>query len=54
MWDEMPEVLRLRALLLVYDTDNFIQTYYLPGEFAITYDRWHVSFYFQPVQCATG
>ncbi|KAF9785874.1 hypothetical protein BJ322DRAFT_1056718 [Thelephora terrestris] len=31
MWDELPEVLRLRALLLVYDTDNFIQTYYLPS-----------------------
>ncbi|KAF9652041.1 hypothetical protein BDM02DRAFT_3184028 [Thelephora ganbajun] len=31
MWDEMPEVLRLRALLLVDDTDKFIETYNLPS-----------------------
>jgi hypothetical protein len=27
MWDEMPEILRLRALLLVDDTDKFIEAY---------------------------
>lgn len=29
----MPEVLRLRALLLVDDTDGFIETYNLPCAF---------------------
>ena len=35
MWDEIPEILRLRALLLVDDTDKFIQT----CEFVFTWDR---------------
>ena len=43
MWDEMPEVLRLRALLLVDDTDKFIETHDLPCEFTITRNRWLVS-----------
>ena len=32
MWDEMPEVLRLRVFLLVDETDKFIETYNLPCE----------------------
>lgn len=39
MWDEMPEVLRLRALLLVDDTDKFIETHNLPCEFTIARNR---------------
>jgi len=36
----MPEVLRLRALLLVDDTDKFIETYDLPCKFTITRNYW--------------
>jgi hypothetical protein len=36
MWDEMPEVLRLRALLLVDDTDKFILTCNLSCEYIMT------------------
>jgi len=43
MWDEMPEILRLRALLLVDDTDKFIETYDLPCELIATRDHWSVS-----------
>lgn len=35
MWDDMPEILRLRALLLVDDTDKFIETYHSPCELSV-------------------
>lgn len=38
MWDDMPEIVRLRALLLVDDTDKFIKTYNLPCELIVTHD----------------
>ena len=38
MWEEMLEVLRLRALLLVDDAEKFIKTYDTPCELIITHD----------------
>lgn len=43
MWDEMPEVLRLRALLLVYETDKLIETYSLSCEFMVTRNHFFAS-----------
>jgi len=43
MWDEMPEVLRLRALLLVYEADKLIETYNSSCEFIVACDHFPVS-----------
>ena len=55
MWEEMPEVLRLRALLLVEDTDKLIESYHSYREFTIICNRWPVvQQYFQPLLCPPG